>query len=96
MHKCGHDDCFTCPYNDCIDNGIYEDDEKITRRGRPKKLEFATEEEKHQYHIQKCREHYQQNKEKYRKRQKEYYEKNKEEIRRKAREKAREKARATA
>ena len=31
MAKCTHEDCFTCPYDDCIENGIRESDKKEIR-----------------------------------------------------------------
>lgn len=38
MHKCGHDDCFSCPFKDCIVNGVEANEfiEVTGKRGRPK------------------------------------------------------------
>lgn len=38
MHKCGHDDCFTCPFPDCKVNGVEVDEfgGMAYKKGRPK------------------------------------------------------------
>lgn len=60
---CTHNDCFTCPYGDCISNK--EPEKPKAKKGRKK----MPPEEKSQRKKLKCKEYYEQHKEKYR----EYY-----------------------
>lgn len=71
--KCGHDDCFTCPYLDCI-----LDDNKRPKKIPPKvKGRKRTEEEKKAIHQKWVDEH----KEYLREYHREYKRKHKEEVR---------------
>ena len=72
--RCGHGDCFTCPYDDCI--ATTDDMKKKKGPGRPKLPDGVV----HQHQLEYARKHYQQTKEARREYNKEYYLKNMERI----------------
>lgn len=74
--RCGHADCFTCPYDDCI--ATKEDTLKGEKRkpGRPKLPPGVV----HQHQLEYARQHYQEIKEQRKEWYKEYYKENRERI----------------
>jgi hypothetical protein len=73
--RCGHKDCLTCPYDDCI---ATEDELASSNRGpgRPKLPPGVVK----QHQLEYAKRHYQETKEQRRQYYKEYYQKNKERI----------------
>lgn len=65
MNKCGYNDCFTCPYADCIEQDVN------CIEGKPKKVYTGNFDRK---------KYYQKNKEKLRTYYKSWYAKNRKEV----------------
>ena len=67
--KCTHDDCFTCPYRDCISNR-----EPVKRKKGRKRL---PPEEKKRHRREQQRKYLDKHREQINERQREYYQKRK-------------------
>lgn len=61
MHSCGHDNCFTCPFRDCIVNGVEPDGIVVHKTGRKKTL---TPDQKLEKKREWQKEYYKRNREK--------------------------------
>lgn len=83
--KCNHNDCFTCPYDDCIigDFEVNQEGAKDKRGpGRPKLPPGLV----HKHQLEYARKHYQETKEERALWYKEYYQRNKEKIKKQQKE----------
>lgn len=65
MQKCDHDDCFTCPYADCIAN-------RGPQTARKKRAKMSRSEINRRYYLKKREEISARNKMTYRERKKEH------------------------
>lgn len=81
--KCEHDDCFTCPYPDCISKKGNIDNTKKRKPGRKK----LPPEVKRQNRIRQSQDYYNNHKEQRKIYQHDYYAKNQEEIKQRQKEK---------
>lgn len=85
---CEWDDCFTCPYEDCLQSesniSSTDDFNPLKKRGpgRPRLPDGVS----HQHRLEYLRRHYQETKEEKAKYFREYYQKNKERIRKQQKE----------
>lgn len=70
--KCGHNDCFSCPYPDCILSETNVGETGAKRGRKP-----LTPEERKARHRARAKRYYYENKEHYREIRKAYYERTK-------------------
>ncbi len=78
--RCGHGDCFTCPYDECIAQS--KDLAEKHKPGRPRLPEGVV----HQHQLEYAKKHYQEHKEEKSAYYKQYYARKRAEIRAKQKE----------
>ena len=87
--KCCYPDCFHCPYDDCINDEIYEEEEVVNRLvGLDEKVLSKRKWQREYYYRNKerAKKYQEENKEKISEYRKKYYEKNKEKMKKISRE----------
>ena len=70
LHSCGHGDCFTCPFKDCIVDGVEPDE--ITSRLTGRKLTM-TNNERVEKKRKQAREYYRKHRQKVLEKKKQEY-----------------------